>query len=269
MRKILVTGGSGFLGSRVARYFATEYEVYAPSRHQMDITCQESVSRVVEAYCPDAIVHCAAVADIGKCQREPEKSRQINVEGSIHVVKAAKQVGAKCILCSSDQVYFAVPTNVYAQEKLAAEQACLQIDPDCVFVRLTWMYDPVPLEVSGHLDFFTGLLPKLLTRETVSYAVYDKRGITDVNQVVHNLPKALMLPGGVYDFGAPNDKTMYETAVALFGRLGLDASRVRENREAFAQQPRDIRVDQSVINGYGIWFADTVDVLVKNFKRYC
>ena len=77
-----------------------------------------------------------------------------------------------------------------------------------------------------------------------------------------------MLPGGIYDFGAPNDKTMYETAVALFGRLGLDASRVRENREAFAQQPRDIRVDQSVINGYGIWFADTVDVLVKNFKRY-
>lgn len=268
MKKMLITGASGFLGSRAAKYFAEGYEVYTPTHSQMDITQEKDVRDYMESVRPDFVIHCAAMSDTGQCRAEPELSWKRNVDGSIHVAKAAKQVGAKCLLCSSDQVYFAVPDNLYAEEKRTAELEGLKVNPEAVFLRLSWMYDPAPLEVSGHRDFFTNLLPKLGTDETVSYPVYDRRGITDVNEVVQNLEKAIGLPGGVYDFGSPNDKSMYETVVAIFAALGLPKSRVQENRDAFRDSPRDMTMDQKRINDVGIFFSDTTEALVRNFRKY-
>ena len=268
MKKMLITGASGFLGSRVARYFSGTYELYTPSHAEMDITREEAVQAVMEAVRPDVVIHCAAMADVGQCAREPEVSWARNVTGSVNMAKAAAQVNAKCILCSSDQVYFAVPNNLYAKEKLEAERMGLEVNPDSVFLRLTWMYDPALTSASQHSDFFTNLLPKVQAGESVAYAIHDKRGITDVNEVIRNMEKVIEIPGGVYDFGAPNDKTMHQTVVDLFAGLGLDTGRVQENREAFQNTPRDITVKQDTVNRLGIYFTDTTEALVEHFKKH-
>ena len=268
MKKMLVTGASGFLGSRVVKYFSDKFEICAPSHQEMDITDEGSVKRVMESFRPEVVIHCAAMADVGQCQREPEVSWKRNVDGSVNVAKAAGAVGAKCILCSSDQVYFATPTNIYAKEKLAAEQEGLAVNPDSVFLRLSWMYDPGLTDTKVRSDFFTNLLTKLHTGEEMAFAVHDRRGITDVNEVIRNMEKTFTIPGGIYDFGAPNDKCMYETAVAVFAGLDLDTGRVRENREAFCDSPRDMTMDQEKVNSLGIYFRDTVEALVQNFKKY-
>lgn len=268
MKRMLITGGSGFLGSRAAAYFTGKYAVLAPSHQEMNIEDAAMVDAVMEQVKPDVVIHCAAMSDVGQCQREPETSWARNVSGSIHVAAAAGKVGAKCLLCSSDQVYFAVPSNLYAKEKLTAEQEGLRVNPDSVFLRLSWMYDPALTSVTQRSDFFTNLLPKLSTEEPVSYPVYDRRGITDVNAVIANMEKAILLPGGSYNFGAPNDKTMYETVAAVFAGLGLNPERVRENREAFRDCPRDMTMGQDVINGFGIFFEDTTKALVRNFMRH-
>lgn len=268
MKKMLVTGASGFLGSRVVKYYNDKFEICAPSHQEMDITDEVSVKRVMEDFRPDVVIHCAAMADVGQCQREPEESWKRNVEGSVNVAKAAGAVGAKCILCSSDQVYFATPTNIYAKEKLAAEQEGLKVNPDSVFLRLSWMYDPGLADTKVHSDFFTNMLTKLHTQEEMSFAVYDRRGITDVNEVIRNMEKTFTIPGGIYDFGAPNDKSMYDTAVALFAELGLDTGRIRENKESFWDSPRDMTMDQEKVNSLGIYFTDTVEALVQNFQKY-
>lgn len=268
MKKILITGGSGFLGSRLAQYFKTKYDVCAPSHQDMDITNPHQVKKVVSQYHPDIVIHCAAMANVGQCQREPDISWQRNVVGSIHVAAAAKEVGAKCILCSSDQVYFATPTNLYAKEKITAEQECLKLNPDCIFLRLSWMYDPSITSTTQRSDFFTNLLPKLHTHEDVFYATHDKRGITDVNEVIRNMEHVFELPGGVYDFGSPSSKTMYETVMQIFLALGLDATRVKPNEDAFKEQPRDMSMNQADINRFGISFTDTVEALVKHFSKH-
>lgn len=82
MKKLLVTVASGFFGSRAAEFYRKKYEVYTPFHREMDITDEEEVYAVFENFRPDYVMHCAAISDIGECEREPER------------------YGDKCLMCS-------------------------------------------------------------------------------------------------------------------------------------------------------------------------
>ena len=97
---------------------------------------------------------------------------------------------------------------------------------------------------------------------------YYTRGITDVNEVVCNLEKALELPGGIYNFGSPNDKNTYETVLAMFEELNWDVDRLVKNEEAFASNPRNISMSQKKLNDSGIFFSSTLEALVRSGKRF-
>ncbi len=272
MKKMLVTGASGFLGRRIIDFYRGKYDICAPTHSEMDITDEASVLAYFAEHKPDIVIHCAAVSDVGQCEREPERSWKINVDGSINIAKASERVGAKCIICSSDQVYFGSkmdvahdedevinPFNLYGQGKLKAEQECLKVSPGCVLLRLSWMYDSKSLSEEEHGDFLRTLISKLENREEISYPIYDKRGITDVSEVVKNLEKTFCIPGGVYNFGSPNDKNTYDTVCAIFENAGLDAGIIKKNEEAFRDNPRNITMSQKKINSLGICFLTTID----------
>ena len=108
MKKLLITGASGFLGRRIADFYSETYEIAAPTHTELDITDPDNIAFVLKKYQPDVIIHCAAMSDVGRCEKEPEQSWNINVAGSVNVAKAAGEINAKCILCSSDQVYFSM-----------------------------------------------------------------------------------------------------------------------------------------------------------------
>ena len=133
MKRLLVTGASGFMGGRVVDFYREKYEICAPGHGELDITDEAGVIARLRDWRPDYVVHCAAISDIGQCDREPERSWKINVDGAVNLARASALVGAKCLLCSSDQVYAGsgvrgphleteavVPGNLYGREKLAA-----------------------------------------------------------------------------------------------------------------------------------------------------
>lgn len=278
MKRMLITGASGFLGSRIAEFYAPEYEIYAPAHGELDITDEIRVRRMFEAQKPDIVIHCAAVSDVGRCEKEPERSWKINVDGSVSLAKAAGEIQAKCILCSSDQVYFGSslsgphreeeelsPGNLYGQEKLKAEQECLSVNPDCVLLRLSWMYDVKTKREGEHSDFFRTLMSQLKNGTDIKLPVFDRRGITDVGEVLQNLEKTFSIPGGVYNFGSPNREDTYTTVREVFTQAGLEISTLQKNREAFGENPRNLTMCQEKLNDFGIFFSSTVDGLVRCF----
>lgn len=280
MKRLLVTGASGFLGSRIVKYYSGKWDVFAPGHSEMDITDTEKVYAVFKEFRPHAVIHSAAVSDVGKCDAEPEKSWKINVEGSRNIAAASAEFHSKCLLCSSDQVYFGSkikeahredeavsPGNTYGRQKKKAEEECLNRYPECVILRLSWMYDIRTVNEYEHSDFFRTLLARLQAQEDLSYPVYDVRGITDVNEVICNLEKALESEGGIYNFGSPNDRNMYETVRAMFTELKWDAGRLKKNEEAFASNPRNISMSPIKLNGSGITFLPTLEALIRNGSR--
>lgn len=154
MKKILITGGSGFLGSRLAYYYRNKYDLLLPSHSELNISREEAVKAYLEEHRPDAVIHCAALSNTWYCEQHPEESHRVNVQGTVRIAKACKLIGAKLVFMSSDQVYNGTPmlgplkeedvlqpVNFYGRHKLEAEQRALWNLPDSVGLRLTWMYD--------------------------------------------------------------------------------------------------------------------------------
>ena len=279
--KLLVTGGTGFLGRRITAYFEElGWQVLSPSHGSLDITDEKAVFGWFRENRPDAMIHTAAVSDTGLCQREPQWSQRINVDGAVHLAKACHYFGAKPVFCSSDQVYFRSPApgphretdilnpgNVYGGQKLCAEQQCLAHNSETVCLRLSWMYSRQDFP-NQHGHFLTTLKNAIKDEnQTFSLPIYDRRGLTDVQDVVKNLPKALKLPGGVWNFGSENDKNTYETVKSVLMELGLDAvNRLQPNRDAFADIPRDISMELGKLTGAGITFPTSRDALLQALK---
>lgn len=277
--KLLITGGTGFLGRRTAAHFEKlGWEVLTPGHGQLDITDRSAIGAWFRTNAPEAVIHTAAISDTGLCQQKPEWSEAINVTGCVNLAKACRETSAKLAICSSDQVYFGsavsgphredevlAPGNVYGAQKLRAEQQCLDLLPETVCLRLSWMYtkESFPGE---HGHFLAALKAALAdaSRE-LTWPVHDRRGLTDTEDVVRNLPDALRLPGGVWNFGASNDSSTYDTVKFLLQESGMEDAlqRLKPNLEAFAENPRDISMDQTKLNAAGIYFPTTKEALRK------
>ena len=234
MKKVLVSGASGFVGARVLHQWQGKAELISFPRGFLADADEAAVRRFAEQEQPDRILHLAALSDTGYCQQHPEESRRANVELPVWMTKAAQDTGARLTAFSSDQVYAGViqpgplpetltlsPANIYGQHKLEAEERVLALCPDAVLLRLPWMYD-LPgdgLPIRGNLPL--NLLQAAKDGTPLRFSPSDHRGVSWVREVVEHLWPALTLPGGVYNFGSGNDCNMVETARQFAQLLGV------------------------------------------------
>ena len=276
MTKILVTGAGGFLGSRIFRHFSNEYQVFAPSHKDMELTDSESVMEIFGKNVPDIVIQAAAISDVRACEDNTGYSYGINVAGTENIARACEKYRSKLIYCSSDQIYFGSnqvhahkeddpvnPANQYSRQKLEAENVCLSYCKDAVALRLSWMYDIKTLAPGEHGDFLRNLMDALNQKRPIRYPVYDYRGITYVQTVISNIEKAFILPGGVYNFGSENEQNTFETVRNVMDALGFDVSGVSADEQSFAENPRNIRMNIDKIREHDISFPDTFEGLIE------
>lgn len=264
MKKILVTGAGGFVGSRVMQQWAGRYELCTFPKGFLATAGEDAVQQAVLQQRPDAILHAAAISDTGYCADHPEQAYRANVELPVWLAHAAAETGAKLVAFSSDQVYAGVeqsgplpeniplqPANVYGQGKLEMEQRVQALCPGAVLLRATWMYD-LPgyrLPIRGNLPL--NLLRAALHGTSVTFSANDCRGVTYVRQVIANLAPALSLPGGVYNFGSSNTENMVHTAQQFAQELDIAVQ-----IEA-ADWPRNLVMDGKKLEKAGIRFDTT------------
>ncbi len=280
MQTLCITGADGFLGSRAAAYYQTRFRVLPLGHAALDITDAAAVRRYLAAERPDFLLHCAAVSDTGEAEREPVRSRSVNVAGTVNLAAACAATGTGLVYMSSDQVYNGCrrsgplgedeplnPQSVYAAEKWEAERKVAALLPAAVGLRLTWLYDLPGSGYRMNRNLVVNLLAASRENRPLTAAVRDFRGVTDVWAVVERLADCFSLPGGVYNFGsgcAVNSFALFCGAARL---LGADPAPVRPDTGRYPDFARNLSMDCQKLAAQGITFPASLPGLAAALAR--
>jgi len=126
MKKILVTGGAGFIGSHIADgYLKLGHKVIKIDRggpKPLDINDARALRRLFQKEKPDVVNHHAAIAEVIKSLREPLPTFQTNVLGTINLLMAAGEAGTvkKFIFASTGGAIYGQPNKIPANEETSA-----------------------------------------------------------------------------------------------------------------------------------------------------
>ena len=152
-RKYLVTGVNGQLGYDIVRELNDrgEYDVLALDKDEMDITDKEQVEKIIKAYEPDVIFHCAAWTAVDKAEELEDLCEKVNVEGTRNITEASIKVGAKLVYISTDYVFDGEkeglyveedkpnPKSVYGKTKYQGEEE-VRKNPNHFITRISWVF---------------------------------------------------------------------------------------------------------------------------------
>ena len=130
--KIFVTGGNGYLGKVLVDFLQKNHDVCAPNSKECNILNTYDLSRIIKDFEPDIVVHLAAFVDTFGCEERKTDALDINVIGTLNMVKACMFLNCKFIYISSEYVFggnkgnYTIddrldPINVYGKTKAAAE----------------------------------------------------------------------------------------------------------------------------------------------------
>jgi dTDP-4-dehydrorhamnose reductase len=257
--RVLVTGGAGFVGRRIARKLLAVGHDVAVTVHErsanlpksrsitLDVRDKRQTHDAVERANPDWVVHTAAITDADRCERDPELARAVNVDGTKHVVAACESVDAQILLLSSSFVFSGEepgytetaptdPINVYGETKVAAEEAVTRAAAQSLIIRTDQPYDwPRPWQPHSMVSW---LLWRLHEHREID--VFDDWS----NCPVYNPDLAAVVrqflerdDDGIYHVVGPEFVDRYSWARRIATAFGYDPNRISPASSANSDLP--------------------------------
>lgn len=226
MKKILVTGATGQLGSELAVLYKKypQFEWIFADRTQVSLDNLDVLRSQLETIHPNFILNCGAYTAVDKAETEQELAAIINHLAVAVIAQYANDNKAKLIHVSTDYVFdgtssialteeaITQPVNVYGASKRAGELACLEVNPDAIIIRTSWVY-------SRFGNNFVKTMQRLLKERDTINVVNDQIGsptyAADLAQAMMDIVTAPEWIPGIYNYSNEGEISWYEFVLAI------------------------------------------------------
>jgi dTDP-4-dehydrorhamnose reductase len=269
MRKLLVTGASGFLGWNLCQLAKQEWEVYGTyfshpgeipgvTLLKFDLRNFDELKRIFQEIQPAGVIHTAAQSSPNFCQTHPEETYPVNVTASCNIAGLCADYSIPCVFTSTDMVFNGLnapyretdpvcPVNYYGEQKVRAEEGMLERYPLTAVCRMPLMFGIAPPSATSFIQPFI----KILREEKELNLFTDEfRTPASGRSAAQGLLLALEKVQGRIHLGGKERMSRYD-----FGRLlvevlelpatGLKACR-QEDVKMAAPRPPDLSLDSSM-----------------------
>ena len=273
-KKILVTGGAGFIGSHLCNHLLREgAEVLAVDNlfvgreelvpegaefKRVDI-CSPKIRDVIAEFYPDIVVHLAAIHYIPYCNAHPEETFEVNVMGIRNVVEAA---GDRLFLFASSAAVYPVsdeplkedvrpgPMDIYGKTKLVGEDIVKLMNKDAIIARIFNVYGPN--DTNPHV------IPEIISRVKSGKRKIElgnltpKRDYIDVDDVCRALIALLKNgEGGVYNVGTGREHSVKKVVKIVSEILGEEIESKQDKSRMRKVDREHLLADISKLRGIG------------------
>jgi dTDP-4-dehydrorhamnose reductase len=250
--KIIVTGSNGLLGQYLVPQLVLHgHEVLALGRGPCRVSVNEGISyqdldllefdrvrRFIKAQRPDALVHAAAMTQVDDCERERNKSREINVDATENLLDACHPLGTHFIFLSTDFVFDGIkgnyreedatgPVNWYGETKLQAEQRTEKYPGHWSIARTCLLYG-MP-QGSSRSNIISWIRSSLGKGQRIRVVNDQLRTPTDVHDFATGIRLILeKKTSGIFHLSGKEILTPYQLALATADHFSLDKTLIEE-----------------------------------------
>jgi dTDP-4-dehydrorhamnose reductase len=271
MKKILLTGASGFLGGNFCSLYANAFDIHAVYHShpveipgvksvKLDICDEDALGRWFDEIKPDAVIHLAAFSDPNQCELHPKVSEQKNILASENMASLAAGLRLPMVFASTDLVFdgksapykerdVPAPVSIYGLHKSIAEQAVLDIYPNAVVCRLPLMYgQSSSKDDSFGNSFLQPMLKKLSAGETMNMFTDEYRTVASARDICAGILVCLEERGEIFHLGGDERISRYNFARHVCGVFGFDAGLLIKTKQKDVKMPAPRPKDVSLNN---------------------
>jgi len=272
--RVLVTGGSGFIGSHLARRLIAEgAEVHAltdevsavyPVRlvdlrgsitlHEANLTDRNAMDAVVELARPEYVFHLGAYTHVGKSWQRVDECIQTNIAGTVNILNALADTGyRRFIYTSTSEVYGDVavpfhedakvePISPYSVSKYAGERFCRMFRTGrgwpIVVVRPFNAYGPAQAPDRVIPEIIVRALRGQELRMTQGLQTREFNYVEDIADGFVRLATVAGIEGEVFNLGCGEEISMRDLATTILDVMG---NPIEAQFGALAERPTEIR----------------------------
>lgn len=252
MKKLLVTGASGFLGWNLCQQAQANWEVYGTYfSHQVkipgtildqtDLKDFAALKQLFKDIKPDAVIHTAAASKPNFCQTHREESYAVNVGVATNIARLCGESNISCAFTSTDLVFDGqnplyketdpvCPINYYGEQKAIAEQKMSEIYPAIALCRMPLMFG---LASPVSPSFLQGMVNSLKVGKEINLFTDEFRTPASAKTASQGLLLAIEKQvQGILHLGGKNRISRYDFGMLLADVLQIPTDTIKSGKQA-------------------------------------